>query len=285
MSWSVRVVPGHCENIAVALNGTHWTLWSKVNGNTDLQLPAALEHVSKVVIGMTVSPAGARGALDVIWKGRMVSRIETDDHSEQTVTKPLSDWVDPPGAAVHPSQPTDSDMSVTDAAAFLSPTLSLLSRNPETNPRTTIDLPVNGQIVAVAAESKTFRTWEILLPWVLRSTSRTALASLDNITVTVLRAVDPQTGGFVVEGTFAFRQSSLGWKTLVTEGPAALVVRIEFLDSRDGVLETWKVSTSHIVSCRDADLFFSFKVNLRPDWYDILAGAVIIIDPHTWRAC
>jgi hypothetical protein len=175
-----------------------------------------------------------------------------------------------------------------DKLSPFSGTLSIISRTPETNPRGSIELPVNQVSVAVASESKTFRKWIPDLPWILQSTTSVSLAQWTELTVTVLRATDPPTGGYVVQGTLAFRQTSSGWR--VPFNPSVpqehgLTVRVSFLDSRDGVLETWSVTNNQVVACGDAGLFVSFKQTLRPDWYDILAAAVIVIDPATWNKC
>ena len=135
------------------------------------------------------------------------------------------------------------------------------------------------------AESQTFRKWQFL-PWDQKSTTGVSLAKWEQITVTLIRARDPQSGTLVVQATLGFRLSGLGYASASAHGGKSLYVSIWFRDKNEGLLEAWHVTESLKVNCGDKNRYLEFKAPMvSPDWYDLLASCIIIQDGSNWSSC
>ena len=132
----------------------------------------------------------------------------------------------------------------------------------------------------VLADSKTFRNWTFQ-PWEIKSANNITLATFSSLVVTFVKGIDPDTGIEVVFATIAFRQTSNGYRTERN----GLTMRVLALNQQEGVLEDWQVSGSHGVLCVDNGIIISYKQRFRPDWFNILQKAVVILNPSIWYSC
>ena len=139
-----------------------------------------------------------------------------------------------------------------------------------------------GMQVGALATSKTFRNWQFL-PWTLAATNGTNLFRLDNITVTFVKAPDPDTGVEKVFATIYFRQTSLGWRAgYGTNGPA---IRVFPLNAAEGLLQEWVGWPNAVFACGENGEYKTARDVFRPDWYDLVEKVAIVLENTTWYSC
>ena len=248
-----------------------------------------------------MSPEGKNGYMEAVWDGSVVQRYDFDNYEDHDCHKPSPPSQDHESLGHHGGGGVNLEASagilgsgekLSEEAPREMRVFGPFSTGPLTNAsdggpllgrKDTADFRVaSGRLVAAAAESKTFITWEHRPKWELQSGDGRVVAVLDQLIVTLVRAPDPQTGNLVVFATVEFRQTSKGWQ-IFPNHPVTL--RILLQNEQNGLLEEWGVATTHVVSCGDAEEYRTYKQTFRPDWYDLLTRAVVIINPAKWHVC
>ena len=241
MTWFVHFIPNECDSISVLINNAFWRTWFRTAGEVTWALPQRYQGVGQLKVSASVSPEGKNGSMEVKWDDRVIQRYDFDDFEPHDVSNaPPSPPREPNGPRgpreitiaksdkenenTHyefeygvSSEPGSHEM-LTRVSVFSSGVLTNKSdQPPESGLRTSLSVPIDKEVITVPAETKTFRSWAqgggplqtgAVEKWILRSSDSTALAALGTITVTLLRATDPQTQALFVQATLGFRQTS-----------------------------------------------------------------------------
>jgi hypothetical protein len=137
------------------------------------------------------------------------------------------------------------------------------------------------QIRARQAEVRLFRNWN---PSPLRLTagSGQVLATISEMVLSIIRAVDEQTGVLISFQTLVFRRTSNGWKTAKREEPP---IRLLTFTAAGGALDDWVSTSGQVIECGDDQIYTTYRKEFRPDWFDVAGKGVMTVGPGTFYRC